>query len=163
MPIARMNAAHTVLSGRLYAIGGFHYTPTNKVRTNSVECFDPSTNKWTRVAPLPSSRINAAAHASNGFIYVIGGIEDDDDDDMSRIIDKYDPRTNSWTRVSTYLQYNLIIFNRRQFYVKFFSLGISRWSFHILLQRIGLRLASVRTNGYILLVVAAIQKIIRIS
>ena len=42
-----------VVDSKLYAVGGWDDTNTF---LSSVECFDPSTNEWTAVADMSSTR-----------------------------------------------------------------------------------------------------------
>lgn len=94
MSIPRLYLAHAVLSGRLFAIGG---RINMNGYQNSVEYYEPSTNKWQSVAPMIHARVRAAAHVSNGFIYVVGGLIDTIN--MFETIDRYNPCEDSWTQV----------------------------------------------------------------
>lgn len=53
----------------IYAIAGFD----GMKRLSCVERYNYSTNQWTRVATLDTSRSDSSAVVSGGFIYVIGG------------------------------------------------------------------------------------------
>jgi N-acetylneuraminic acid mutarotase len=58
----RSAAASSVMDGKLYMIGGRRVNAdgtTTAVRTTSV--YDPATNRWTNVAPMPSTRAGMAA------------------------------------------------------------------------------------------------------
>ncbi|MEM8670771.1 MAG: kelch repeat-containing protein [Planctomycetota bacterium] len=64
--------------GKLYRIGGF--TAKNKDGEDrnlwsqaNVTCFDPSTNKWSDMAPMPEPRSSFDAAVLDGKIYVVGG------------------------------------------------------------------------------------------
>jgi len=79
--------------GRVYAIGGAA-SLADPVR--AVEAFDPRTNSWTTVAPLPqglATYLAAAATGRDGRIYVFGGGRGDG----SNTVEIYDPVSNTWT------------------------------------------------------------------
>ena len=59
------------LGGYIYAIGGIdHQDPFR-----TVERYDPSTDRWVDVAPLPTARSGAGVGVMDGFIYVCGGFD----------------------------------------------------------------------------------------
>lgn len=89
MPTPRRFVAHTILSGRLFVIGG---DSTLDGDTNHVENYDPITNKWLTTAPMCHPRRFATACALNGFIYVFGG----KNREATKSIERYDPAQNSW-------------------------------------------------------------------
>ena len=60
------------------------------------EVFDPATNTWKQLAPLPRARDHTAMVAADGKIHVIGGrtgasTEKTDQHDI------YDPASNTWS------------------------------------------------------------------
>ena len=59
------------LNGRLYVIGGY----SSGAVTNTLLIYDPSTNTWTRGAPLAQARMFAAAGVIGGKLYVAGGYD----------------------------------------------------------------------------------------
>jgi N-acetylneuraminic acid mutarotase len=63
MPTARAAlAAITGPDGIIYALGGNVHTPPNTNNdTNIAESYDPTTNSWSEIAPLPTSRGSLAA------------------------------------------------------------------------------------------------------
>ena len=60
------------LGGYLYAIGGANYDGGHTI-FNSVEKYDPETDKWTTVARMNQARFGHGAVSHNGKIYVFGG------------------------------------------------------------------------------------------
>ncbi|HVB32943.1 MAG TPA: kelch repeat-containing protein [Patescibacteria group bacterium] len=64
--------------GKIYAFGGFVAPKTGpsgwKPINNSWE-YDPATDTWKALAPMPSKRGGGAAAVVDGKIYVIGGVE----------------------------------------------------------------------------------------
>lgn len=91
----RYNAAYVVLANRIYAIGGRDAADTF---LNSVEYYEAVTDSWQMVSPLRQGRASAAACASNGFIYVLGG---ENLESVLKTVERYNPRTDSWITVST--------------------------------------------------------------
>ena len=69
MPTARVLLTAAVVDGIIYAIGG--NDGTSYVTT--VEAYNPATNTWTAVAPMPAVRAYLGADAINGVLYVVGG------------------------------------------------------------------------------------------
>ena len=63
------------IGGRLVVVGG---RGDDDLSLNTVEQFDPSTNRWTRLAPLPVGVGGLAVVAAAGQIVAIGGGDDDE-------------------------------------------------------------------------------------
>jgi N-acetylneuraminic acid mutarotase len=64
MPTARLSPVSVVINDKIYIIGG-----GNKV----VECYDPATNTWEKLADMPTARMGCVSAVIAGRIYVIGG------------------------------------------------------------------------------------------
>lgn len=94
LPTARSELAVTLLNGKIYAIGGQDATGAN---LNTVEVYDPSTNKWSAAAPLPTAASALAAAAVNGKIYVLGGFGPG----TLNTLQVYDPTTASWSSAAS--------------------------------------------------------------
>lgn len=73
MPTARNGLAVVAVNGRIFAIGGAtNFNPwTNNL--NVVEEYDPSTDTWTSLEPMPTSRSLLGASIVDYKIYAIGG------------------------------------------------------------------------------------------
>jgi N-acetylneuraminic acid mutarotase len=109
LPAGRNHFAAVTLGGYLYAIGG--QSGDGDVRTDQilenpqaeVDRYDPSTNTWTVVAPLPSyaglSHIGNSVVVFDGRIIVVGG-EIEHTIPQTDIVD-YDPVTNTWSKLAT--------------------------------------------------------------
>lgn len=86
------HVAVVALGDHLYALGGL-----DTLFRASGECFryDPATDTWTPIAPLPLPRGAAAACVLNGKIYVMGGAP------RARLRDfaAYDPATDTWEQL----------------------------------------------------------------
>jgi N-acetylneuraminic acid mutarotase len=77
MPTARGFAATVVLDGRLYVMGGTDYPggPGPAVIRDVVEVYDPVTDAWSSLLPLPAPRSGAAGAVVDGRIYLFGGTD----------------------------------------------------------------------------------------
>src|SRR5207253_421938 len=67
---------------------------------NDMQAYDPRTNTWSVVAPMPTARyVLAAARGGDGRIYAIGGWNGSN----LNLVEAYDPVSNSWTTVAPLL------------------------------------------------------------
>ena len=77
MSQARTGLGVAVVDGKIYAIGGYTEhdddVPVNGVGTN--ERYDPETDTWITLTPMPTPRGNFAIAAYEGKIYCIGGYD----------------------------------------------------------------------------------------
>ena len=73
MPTPRGGVAGAVLEGRLYVIGGEGNSAAAAGVFAEVEAYDPETDRWASLPPLPTPRHGTGAAALLGQIYVPGG------------------------------------------------------------------------------------------
>jgi N-acetylneuraminic acid mutarotase len=97
MPVSRFDAPSVAgADGRIYAIGGF-YTDNPYRPLNHVDAYDPTTDAWVAVSPLPTPRAGVAtALGPNGLIYAFGGT--DGSFNPLNAVEAYDPATGTWTQ-----------------------------------------------------------------
>src|SRR3954470_24995881 len=110
MPLASHHVAFASLDNKIYAFGGFKLPesgpPAWEPIANAWE-YDPATDTWKELAPMPTKRGAAAAAALNGKIYVIGGASTMPGSSETNIhparrhmvlgtVEEYDPTTNTW-------------------------------------------------------------------
>jgi N-acetylneuraminic acid mutarotase len=114
MPHPAHHAAVAAVNGKIYAFGGF-VAPANTAIPLGAAWepiadaweFNPATDSWKALAPLPGKRGSAIAAEVGGKIYVIGGattMEGSKDPFFTafgpaRVLatnDVYDPATNTW-------------------------------------------------------------------
>jgi N-acetylneuraminic acid mutarotase len=80
-------------------MGGQHGQEDGQEAQNEVDRYDPTSNTWTVMAPIPpgdgKSHITEGTLVYDGRIIVIGG-ETGYNDPQRDIID-YDPTTNTWS------------------------------------------------------------------
>ena len=79
-----------VLSGKLYAIGG--YGEAEPMAT--VERFDPKNDKWTVLKPLNMPRFQHGVVVSDGRVFVVGGR---DNEGSCNTVEVYDPKAKTWS------------------------------------------------------------------
>ncbi len=109
----RIDHRAVILSdGRIFVLGGYRIEKRESaqrksgyksvaVATNTLECYNPATNKWVYKKPLPFKEIVlfAAVVGPDNKIYVFGGaaeIELLKSTPVFNIAVVYDPKTNSW-------------------------------------------------------------------
>jgi len=93
MNYPRHNLGVVAVNGKIYAIGGDQLSPN--VSTMCVgfnERYDPKTNKWVVLEPMPTPSSNFHAVAFDGKIYCIGR-------DLTQV---YDISANSWSSKTSY-------------------------------------------------------------
>ena len=106
MHTARAYLGVAVVNGKIYAIGGdtgsaigngpgpgvgtAHVTPV--VDTN--EEYDPATDKWTKMTPMPTARAQFGTAVYQNTIFCIGGYITKYNSTNAN--EMYDPATNSW-------------------------------------------------------------------
>jgi N-acetylneuraminic acid mutarotase len=113
MPEPAHHLMATSSGGKVFIFGGFTLGEQPKMSwkpTNAAWEYDPSTKKWTKLAPLPRPRGAGYAVTVGNEIYVIGGVSSSTDGRSSSPIplaspggqtvtgwvDEYDPATNTW-------------------------------------------------------------------
>jgi len=92
------------LNGCLYVVGGYKTVGSNNQVSQSVYKYDPTSNSWSTVAPLPVPRVNHGLVTVNGKIYAIGG------QNSTGVLDsiyEYDPSTDTWTAKNPMPQANM--------------------------------------------------------
>jgi N-acetylneuraminic acid mutarotase len=106
MPTPRGAAGFTVLDGRIHVIGGNVEDPehvhdhagervTRDRSVNTHEAYDPATDSWTQLAPMPTPRNHLGAAAVGGRIHAVLGRADGDFEMTTHEI--YDATTDAWT------------------------------------------------------------------
>lgn len=102
MPTPRGFFGTAVVDGKIYCIGGSPNMHYNDPAISVVEVYDPATDRWARVADMPTPRADLTASAVNGKIYAIGGSRHVGVDALP-IVEQYDPATDTWTRMADML------------------------------------------------------------
>lgn len=95
----RAEHATVILEGKCYVIGGFGWSKKARGKDvlASVECFDLATGTWSKIAAMSTARLNPAAAALEGKLYVTGG---SDGTQALSSGECWDPGTGQWTAVA---------------------------------------------------------------
>ena len=101
-PRAEEAYGETTHGGFLYVIGGRSAFCTTGV-CNNLERYDPVTNTWATLTPMPTARAAAAAAVFDNSIYVIGGRLSGGGPCSGgplSTVERYDIDTDTWTTVA---------------------------------------------------------------
>lgn len=98
MPTARSGAGYAVVNGIIYIFGGYTgnlYTYTGGSAVNTVESYDPATDKWTTRTSMPAALCAPAVASYNGDIYLFGGLTNS----VTSVANvyAYNPLDDTWT------------------------------------------------------------------
>ena len=113
MRLPSHHVAFATLNNKIYAFGGFISPESGPPAWNPINNaweYDPATDEWKELAPMPTRRGAAAAGVANGKIYVTGGanslsgvtengIHPARPHNVMQIVEEYDPAANSWKTV----------------------------------------------------------------
>lgn len=97
IPTPRSHFGVTVCENKIYCIGG-QYIKNYFFREQSTginEVYDPATDSWKTLAPMPIPQYSIQANTVNQKIYVMGGFINDAN--ASNLNQVYDPKSNSWS------------------------------------------------------------------
>ncbi len=117
MRLASHHVAFVGLGNKVYAFGGFTFPEAGPPGWNPIDNaweYDPATDEWKALAPMPTKRGAAAAGVANGKIYVTGGanslpgvtengIHPARPHNVLPTVEEYDPATNAWRTVRSLL------------------------------------------------------------
>jgi len=103
-PYAAGSCCSAVINGKIYIGGGIVGVISgtyNGYPTNAAAVYDPASNVWTRLPPVPftaANGINHAASATDGSkFYIFGGRDDDHEPAIGyNTVQIYDPASNTW-------------------------------------------------------------------
>ena len=86
--------AAVTFQGFLFVIGGEN---ENRSEIDTVQKYNPETNKWIEVSPLSSPRSNICAVADGSYMYAIGG------NGYLDTVQRFEPRKNMWETLPSVL------------------------------------------------------------
>jgi len=92
MPSERQEVAAALFNGKIYVIAGYDGA---RVPTNTVDVYNPPTNSWATVQPIPIANDHNSAAVAAGKLYSFGGTRTE--------TFVYDPVNNSWSEVASSL------------------------------------------------------------
>lgn len=91
----REHVGDAVLDGKLYVLGG---RAPHSLAVTTAERYDPKTNRWERLAPMPVPSGGLAAAATDDAVIAIGG-GNDEAGTVTGAVQELDPKTDEWTRL----------------------------------------------------------------
>ncbi len=91
VPLARNSATGAALGGLFYLAGGRRVGEGNSAQ---LDAYDPKTDTWTTLRPMPRAAGGLAGAALNGKLYVFGG---EGGPGVIANCWSYDPATDQWT------------------------------------------------------------------
>ncbi|MEP6647526.1 MAG: kelch repeat-containing protein [Saprospiraceae bacterium] len=95
MPVSK--AASVIYKNKIYLIGGITGTSgENKLVTNSLQVYDPSSGIWQKKSSMPVARYGHSAIVVNDKIIVAGG-STEDNQSIATVIE-YNPDTDHWSQ-----------------------------------------------------------------
>ncbi|XP_051893729.1 kelch-like ECH-associated protein 1A [Pristis pectinata] len=97
MPVPRSGTGTCVVLGLFYTIGGRNNSQGENVDMNTLDCYNPLTNKWTQRAPMSVPRNRVGVGVIDGVIYAVGGSYGSLHHQSA---EKYDPETNEWKDIA---------------------------------------------------------------
>ena len=98
MPTARQYFGIAVYQNKIYTIGGSWWdSDMGRIKSNANEVYDPLTDTWETMEPMPTNRSGLEANVVNGKIYLIGGRTVGPQHLTVALNEVYNPATNSWT------------------------------------------------------------------
>jgi hypothetical protein len=99
MPIPRNHLQANVVEDKIYLIGGQHQQsielPPSEHSSNLTEVYDPTTDKWTTMTPIPNPVYSYCSAVVDDKIYIISGAFANSS--LSNLVQIFDPKTNTWT------------------------------------------------------------------
>ncbi|MFQ5671866.1 MAG: Kelch repeat-containing protein [Nitrospinales bacterium] len=98
MPTARGAMAAGVIDGKIYLVGGAHRKFLRLVNTDANEVYDPATDQWRTLSPIPTARDHLTVSTFHGILYAIGGRINVDYNKNLSANEAYDPAIDRWTR-----------------------------------------------------------------
>ncbi|MCB9523972.1 MAG: chitobiase/beta-hexosaminidase C-terminal domain-containing protein [Myxococcales bacterium] len=89
LPQIQNGLASAAIGGLIYAVGGAN---NFGLAVPWLNVYDPGTDGWRALQPMPTARRDAAVVALDGELWVIGG----DNNGPLQTVEIYDPETNTW-------------------------------------------------------------------
>jgi N-acetylneuraminic acid mutarotase len=99
LPDARGHLSGIEHEGLIYAIGGQHGHDEEATDVTSAHVYDPRTDRWRAIAPLPTPRshFEASTFVWNGRIVMAGGRNNQGSREAESLAAMYDPKSDRWT------------------------------------------------------------------
>ena len=98
MPTERESTANTALGHGIFVIGGTNLGFGAKGESRVNELYNTKSDRWTSLAPMPTSRSFAAATSAGASVYVAGG-QSSIHGGVSDAFERYDALLNRWVQL----------------------------------------------------------------
>jgi N-acetylneuraminic acid mutarotase len=92
MNVPRNHTTGGAIGGKFYVVGG----RPGAEAASALEVYDPETNTWTILSPMPTGRSGIGAGVVNDKLYVFGG----EDPRLFSEVEVYDPKTDTWRQLA---------------------------------------------------------------
>jgi N-acetylneuraminic acid mutarotase len=98
IPTKRMSLQANVVAEKIYLIGGRMPAGLYQiVPSSSNDVYDPATDSWSQMAPIPVPVMGYASVVLDDKIYIISGGNTNSDCLPTNLVQIFDPETNQWT------------------------------------------------------------------
>lgn len=91
--IPRTEGACAIYDGKLFSVAGF---TLDVIGTHVSEVYDPESDTWSLLAPIPRAVSHVGAALVDGQIWIVGGFEGDHPGPAVDIVQIYDIATDTW-------------------------------------------------------------------
>ncbi|MEZ8139744.1 MAG: kelch repeat-containing protein [Candidatus Poseidoniaceae archaeon] len=113
------------INGKIYLAGDYHPTANPEIRSQGLlQSFDLNTSNWTMKTSMPSGKGVglAGVDALDGYLYVAGGVNRQNRNDLTDNLLRYDPTIDNWTQLSS-MNYKRHSFTLTAFHGKLYAIG----------------------------------------
>ncbi|XP_076807809.1 kelch-like protein 36 isoform X2 [Clavelina lepadiformis] len=93
----RFGHGTAILNDKIYVTGG---VDENGLYLRCGECYNPTSNAWTKISAMKLARSTHALAACKGHVYAIGGRLKDDNGSRLVSVERYDPGSDSWDEIA---------------------------------------------------------------
>ena len=97
-PAPVFDSAVASQGGMVYSFSGM----SNGLLTANAYRYNPATNSWAGIAPLPQVRKEASAVSNGTYIYILGGGDSPGIGNPTNTMWRYDPVANSYTQMASF-------------------------------------------------------------
>ena len=94
--IPRAQGAAATVGGMMYMVGGGNYSCGVYA---TLQAYDPVSNVWNNLAPMPTARYEVGVTELNGLLYAIGGNPGCGSSGLGAV-ECYNPGSNSWSTLA---------------------------------------------------------------